>query len=235
VVSDTVSFAVTDGVAVITMDDGKANAVSPALQAGVNSALDSAEEAGLPVVLTGRPGFFSAGFDLKTLAASGQPAVDMLHGGIELAIRLLSHPAPVVVASPGHAIAMGVFLSLCGDYRIGVRGSYRYVANEVAIGMAMPFSTIEILRQRVTPAALARSVLLAEVFAPENAVANGLLDEVVDPDNLMPRAMEVAASFAALDATAHAVSKKRLRAPVIAAMREGLAKDLEGWNKQFLG
>ena len=92
--SDTVSFAVTDGVAVITMDDGKANAVSPALQAGVNSALDSAEEAGLPVVLTGRPGFFSAGFDLKTLAASGQPAVDMLHGGIELAIRLLSHPAP---------------------------------------------------------------------------------------------------------------------------------------------
>jgi enoyl-CoA hydratase len=109
------------------------------------------------------------------------------------------------------------------------------VANEVAIGMAMPFSTIEILRQRVTPAALTRSVLLAEVFTPENAVANGLLDEVVDPDDLMPRAMEVAASFAALDATAHAVSKKRLRAPVIAAMREGLAKDLEGWNKQFLG
>jgi enoyl-CoA hydratase len=129
---------------------------------------------------------------------------------------------------------MGVFLSLCGDYRIGVRGSYRYVANEVAIGMAMPFSTIEILRQRVTTAALTRSVLLAEVFTPENAVANGFLDEVVDPDDLMPRALEFARSTAALDATAHAVSKKRLRAGVLGAMREGLAKDLDGWKKQFL-
>jgi len=233
-VSDSVSYAVVDGVAVITMDDGKANAVSSALQAGVNAALDQAESAGLPVVLTGRAGFFSAGFDLKTLAASGQPAVDMLNGGIELAIRLLSFPTPVVIASPGHAIAMGVFLSLCGDYRIGVRGRYRYVANEVAIGMAMPFSTIEILRQRVTPAALTRSVLLAEVFTPENAVANGFLDEVVDETELMPRALEFAKSTSALDATAHAVSKKRLRAGVLHAMHEGLAKDLDGWKKQFL-
>lgn len=232
--SDTVSYEEADGVAVITMDDGKANAVSSALQSGVNSALDRAEAAGLPVVLTGRAGFFSAGFDLKTLAASGQPAVDMLNGGIELAIRLLSFPTPVVVASPGHAIAMGVFLSLCGDYRIGVRGNYRYVANEVAIGMAMPFSTIEILRQRVTPAALTRSVLLAEVFTPENAVANGFLDEVVEPDDLMPRAIAFAASLAALDGSAHAVSKKRLRAGLLASMNEGLAKDLEGWKKQFL-
>ena len=125
--SDIVSYEVVDGVAVITMDDGKANAVSSALQEGVNNALDRAETDGLAVVLTGRPGFFSAGFDLKTLTASGQPAVDMLNGGIELAIRLLSFPRPVVIASPGHAIAMGVFLSLCGDYRIGVDGPYRYV------------------------------------------------------------------------------------------------------------
>lgn len=232
--SDTVSLTVTDGVAVITMDDGKANAVSLALQAGVSAALDQAEEQKLPVVLTGRAGFFSAGFDLKTLAASGQPAVDMLHGGIDLAIRLLSFPTPVVIASPGHAIAMGVFLSLCGDYRIGVSGRYRYVANEVAIGMAMPFSTIEILRQRVTPAALTRAVLLAEVFTPENAVANGFLDEVVDESELMPRALEFAGSLASLDATAHAVSKKRLRAELLESMRAGLAKDLDGWRKQFL-
>ena len=175
-----------------------------------------------------------AGFDLKTLAAGGQSAVDMLHGGITLAMRLLSHPLPVVVASPGHAIAMGVFLSLCGDYRIGADGPYRYVANEVAIGMAMPFSTIELLRQRVTPAALTRSVLLAEVFTPANAVANGFLEEVVQPDQLMPRALEFAGSLSALDATAHAVSKKRLRAGVLGAMRDGLERDLDGWQKQFL-
>ena len=229
-----VSYAVNDGVAVITMDDGKANAVSLAMQDGLNAALDRAEADGLPVVLTGRTGFFSAGFDLKTLQASGQPAVDMLRGGAELTIRMLTFPLPIVIASPGHAIAMGAFLSLCGDYRIGVSGNFRYVTNEVAIGMAMPFNVIEILRQRVTPAVFNRAALLSEIFTPDNAVAAGFLEEVVEPDALMPRALEYAATLKALDRTAHAVSKKRLRAPVVAAMREGLAKDIEGWNKQFL-
>ncbi|MFN5839920.1 MAG: enoyl-CoA hydratase-related protein, partial [Acidimicrobiaceae bacterium] len=96
--SDIVTYARHGGVGVITMDDGKANAVSLALQSGVNSALDAAEADGVPVVLTGRTGILSAGFDLKTLAASGQPAVDMLNGGLQLSMRLLSFPTPVVVA-----------------------------------------------------------------------------------------------------------------------------------------
>ena len=230
------TLSVRDGVAVVTMDDGKANAVSLTMQEAVNAALDEAERAGLPVVLTGRTGILSAGFDLKTIAAGGQPAVDMLHGGIELAIRLLSFPTPVVVACNGHAIAMGVFLLLSGDWRIGVRGDWRYTANEVAIGMTMPHSTIEILRNRVTPSALNRSVLLAEVFTPDNGVENGFIDSVVDtPDELLPAAIDFARSTSALDAAAHRHSKMRLRAPVLDAMRTGLALDLEGWKKQFLG
>lgn len=230
------TLSVRDGVAVVTMDDGKANAVSLTMQEAVNAALDEAERAGLPVVLTGRTGILSAGFDLKTIAAGGQPAVDMLHGGIELAIRLLSFSTPVVVACNGHAIAMGVFLLLSGDWRIGVRGDWRYTANEVAIGMTMPHSTIEILRNRVTPSALNRSVLLAEVFTPDNGVENGFIDSVVDtPDELLPAAIDFARSTSALDAAAHRHSKMRLRAPVLDAMRTGLALDLEGWKKQFLG
>ncbi|MSV59727.1 MAG: crotonase/enoyl-CoA hydratase family protein, partial [Actinobacteria bacterium] len=190
--TDIVTYVLTDGVAVITMDDGKANAMSLALQQAIHAALDQAERDAAPVVLAGRPGILSAGFDLKTLAASGQPAVDMLNGGLELAIRLLSFPHPVVIACGGHAIAMGVFILLCGDYRIGVRGNFRYTANEVAIGMTMPFSTIEILRQRVTPAALTRSVLLAEIFTPDNAVETGFLDLVVDESELMTTAIEFA-------------------------------------------
>jgi enoyl-CoA hydratase len=97
----------------------------------------------------------------------------------------------------------------------------------------MPYSTIEILRQRVTPAALARSVLLAEVFTPDNAVETGFLDLVVDEADLMPTAIAFAKSTAALNAGAHAASKKRLRADVLDAIREGLAKDAQGWAKQF--
>jgi enoyl-CoA hydratase len=229
-----VTYTLTDGVAVITLDDGKANAVSPTLQASLNAALDQAEKDKAPVVLTGRPGILSAGFDLKILAASGQPAVDMLNGGIELAIRLLSFPTPIIAACPGHAIAMGVFFLESCDYRIGVKGNYRYTANEVAIGMTMPFSTIEILRHRITPAALSRSVLMAEVFTPENAVETGFLDLVVEESELMDTAMNLAKSYLALNMDAHNHSKKRLRAEVITAMRDGLAKDYAGWSKQFL-
>jgi enoyl-CoA hydratase len=229
-----VTYALTDGVAIITMDDGKANAMSLAVQQGIHAALDQAEKDGAPVVLTGRAGILSAGFDLKTLAAGGQGAIEMLNGGIELAIRLLSFPNPVVIACPGHAIAMGVFVLLSADYRIGIKGNYRYTANEVAIGMTMPFSTIEILRQRVTPAALTRSVLLAEVFTPDNAVETGFLDLVVEEAELMPTAIAFAKSTSALNTGAHAASKKRLRADVLAAIRDGLAKDSVGWAKQFV-
>jgi enoyl-CoA hydratase len=227
------TYALTDGIAVITMDDGKANAMSLAMQKDINTALDQAERDGATVILTGRTGILSAGFDLKTLATSGQPAVDMLNGGLELAIRLLSFPTPVVIACGGHAIAMGVFILLCGDYRIGIRGNYRYTANEVAIGMTMPFSTIEILRQRVTPAALSRSVLLAEIFTPENGVETGFVDRVVEESELMSSAVEFAQSLSALNMGAHTASKRRLRANVIEAIREGLEKDYAGWVKQF--
>lgn len=229
------SFEIIDGVALIKLDDGKANALSLPMQQAFNSALDQAQQAKLPVVITGRSGILSAGFDLKTLAASGQPAVEMLNGGIEIALRLLSFETPVVIACGGHAIAMGVFLLQCGDYRIGVAGNFKYSANEVAIGMTMPWSTIEILRQRLTPAALSRAVLLAETFTPTNGVENGLIDRIVTTEaELLPAALEIANSFSALNAVAHAASKNRLRSQVIAAIRDGLAKDYEGWKKLFL-
>ena len=229
------SFEIIDGVALIKLDDGKANALSLPMQQSFNSALDQAQQAKLPVVITGRSGILSAGFDLKTLAAGGQPAVDMLNGGIEIALRLLSFETPVVIACGGHAIAMGVFLLQCGDYRIGVAGNFKYSANEVAIGMTMPWSTIEILRQRLTPAALSRAVLLAETFTPTNGVENGLIDRIVTTESeLLPVALETAKSFSALNAVAHAASKNRLRSQVVAAIRDGLAKDYEGWKKLFL-
>jgi enoyl-CoA hydratase len=230
------SFEIIDDVAVVKLDDGKANALSLPMQQAFNTALDQAQAAKIPVVITGRSGILSAGFDLKTLEASGQPAVDMLNGGIEIALRLLSFETPVVIACGGHAIAMGVFLLQCGDYRIGVAGNFKYSANEVAIGMTMPWSTIEILRQRLTPAALSRAVLLAETFTPSNGVENGLIDRVVSTEaELLPVALETAKSFAALNVAAHNASKSRLRDQVVATIREGLAKDYEGWKKLFLG
>ncbi len=159
----------------ITMDDGKANVLSPAMQSEIHEALDRADAEQAIVVLTGRDGCFSGGFDLAVLRSGGSEASAMLRGGFDLAERILTFPRPVIAACTGHAIAMGVFLLLSADYRIGAEGTYKITANEVAIGMTLPRSAIEILRQRLTPAAFTRASILAEVFSPINAVDCGLL------------------------------------------------------------
>ena len=133
-----VSYHCDDAIATITIDDGKVNALSLAVLAELNAALDQAERDGAVVILAGRDGVFSAGFDLPVLRGGGPDARAMLRAGFELAARLLAFPRPVVIACTGHAVAMGVFLLLCGDYRVGATGPYKITANEVAIGLTMP-------------------------------------------------------------------------------------------------
>ena len=220
-----VSYQLTEGIATIAMDDGKANALSLAMLSAVNEALDRALTDEAIVVLTGRPGIFSGGFDLKVLSAGGPDAGLMLEQGFLLALRLLEHPFPVVIACNGHAVAMGSFLLLSGDYRIGVEGPYRLVANEVAIGLTMPWAAIEICRQRLAPACFNRAVILAESFTPSDGVAAGFLDRVVDGADLLETATSIADQFSGLDQHAHATTKAQARAFAIEAIRNGLSVD----------
>ncbi len=212
-------------VATITLDDGKVNVMSAVMQTQINVALDRAQADGLVVVLTGRDGVLSAGFDLHTLRAGGDGASAMLLGGFELSARMLSFPLPIVIACTGHALAMGAFLLLSGDYRIGAHGAYKLAANEVAIGLTMPYTAIEILRQRLTPAAFIRATTLAETFGPHNAVEVGLLDQVVDASALLATARDIAAASARLDLAAHAASKLRARASTLTAIRQAIVAD----------
>ena len=220
-----VTYGLRDSVATITMDDGKVNALSLAMLSELGAALDRATADRAVVVLTGREGVFSAGFDLPVLRAGGMEAAKLLHNGFDLAARLLSFPTPVLVACPGHAVAMGVFLVLSGDYRIGARGPYKLTANEVAIGMTVPLAAVEICRQRLTPACFNRAVVIAEVFSPENAIAAGFLDRVVPAAELAEAAAEAAAGLARLDLDAHAATKLRTRRLAGTALREAIDAD----------
>ena len=211
-------------VATITLDDGKANALSPSMQAAINAALDQALADEAVVILSGRPGVFSGGFDLGLLGTGGAEAITMLRGGFELAHRVLSFPRPVIAACTGHAVAMGAFLLLSTDHRVGAAGPFRIVANEVAIGLTMPHSALAILRSRLSPACFDRAVLLSEIFEPASAVAAGFLDQIVPPDEVLAVATEVAAGAAKLDARAHASTKRRAHAATLAAVEEGLAE-----------
>lgn len=220
-----VRYVLSDGIAQITMDDGKANALSPSMLDGLNNALDHAMAAEAAVLLAGRPGVFSAGFDLGVLQAGGPEAADMIVAGFNLAERLLHFPRPVVIACSGHAVAMGVFLLLSGDYRVGAIGEFRFTANEVAIGLTMPRAAVEVLRQRLTPAAFSRAVGLSEVFGGEGAVAAGFLDVLVPREEVPDLAWDAVRRFAALPAEAHAASKLRARAATLRALREAIELD----------
>jgi enoyl-CoA hydratase len=224
--SELLRYELHDSIATIVMDDGRVNALSVTMLQSIDAAFGRAKGDGaLAVVFCGRDGRFSGGFELATLRAGGPDAFAMLRGGFELAEKILSFPRPVVIACTGHAIAMGVFLLLSGDYRIGAAGDFKIHANEVAIGLPMPRSAVEICRQRLTPAHFNRAVNLAEAYTPEEAVAAGFLDWVVPPAEVRSAAQAKAAELAKLNMAAHEVSKQRVREGALEALRAAIRID----------
>jgi enoyl-CoA hydratase len=220
-----VRYEVADSIARITMDDGKVNALSPAMLTELSQALTRAEADAAVVVLAGRDGVFSAGFDLPVLRAGGPESVSMLRAGFDLAERILGFRMPVVIACTGHAIAMGVFLLLCGDYRVGAAGPYKITANEVAIGVTMPRAAVEICRQRLSPAHFNRATILAEVFPPDKAVDAGFLDRLADAGDVGDVALSAAGAIGKLDMASYAATKVRARGQAIAALRAAIETD----------
>ena len=215
-----------DGVATIRIDDGKRNALAPGVLREIYAAFDKAEADEAIVILTGREGVFSAGFDLKVMKKGGSSAIGMLRLGYGLPARILRYPYPVIAACPGHSLAMGVFLMLSADYIIGSRGDFKIAANEVAIGMTMPRVAAAVLRNRLDPAAFQRAVTVSQFFSVDAALEAGFFDEVVYPVDLMARANEQAELFKQLDTHAHTVSNRRIRAALVRRLRIGAPLDL---------
>jgi len=226
--SELVSITPEEHYTLITMDDGKANALGFDMLAQVNAALDRAQEAGKVVVLTGRPGRFSAGFDLSVMGQGGDAMIDLLRQGAMLSQRLLSFDTPVLLAVSGHALAMGALLLLSADYRVGVLGNYKIGLNEVAIGMTLPLFGVELARARLDNAHVDTAVGLARVYDPAGAAGVGFLDEAVEEQALSAQAAAVAGQLAALDMEAHKNTKARVRAPLNVALQAALEQELPG-------
>ena len=213
-----------DEVTVVHFDDGKANAFSGASLAALNAGLDRAEKEARSVVLAGRPGRFSGGFDLSVMRGGDGAAVrTLVRAGADLVLRLYDFPQPVVIACTGHAVAMGAVLLLGADLRIGTAGDFKLGLNEVAIRMTLPDFAIELARDRLSPRHLQRATGLAELYTPEGAVEAGFLDRVVAADALLETAVESARGLASLDPQAHRATKRRLRANTLERLRRSLA------------
>ena len=203
-------------VAEITFDDGKANAINPDWMTELTAALDEAEDRAGAIVLSGRHGIFSGGFDLKWLAANGlEKSGELLDQASRLLVRVYGGPKPVVAACTGHAIAMGAFLLLACDTRIAATGDFRFGANETANNMILPAFGIALPRARLDNRRLVSAIIQAELFAPEDALAIGYVDRLVAQEAVVPMALETAARLAALPGAAYAANKRKLHQDTI--------------------
>ena len=216
-----------DEVALVTLDDGKANALSLPMIAALGAALDRARSEAKAVVLTGRPGRFSAGFDLKVMLTGAAAVRELVGAGGELLLRLYEHPQPLVIACTGHALAAGALLVATGDTRIGVLGDFKLGLNEVSNGMPVPILAHELARDRLDPRELTASVLQAKIYGPEEAVRAGWLDRAVLPEELEAHAIAEARRLAELPAKAYAMTKRSLRRVMITEVRATMQLNLE--------
>ena len=223
--SDLIAYHLEDGIATLTLSNGKVNAISPDVITAFNAALDQAEQDRAVVIITGQPGILSGGYDLKVMTASPEQAIELVRQGSTLARRMLAHPFPVVIACSGHAVAKGAFLLLSVDYRIGVEGPFSIGLNEVQIGMTMHHAGIELARDRLRKSAFHRSVINGEMFTPLTAVDAGFLDKVVKPDELQAAALEAARQLKKINMRAHRNTKLKVRKELLETLDKAIEED----------
>jgi len=224
-----VTYEIQDNVAVVTFDDGKANVYTHEALAELSAALDraQADPVANAVLLVGRPGRFSAGFDLATMTESPEAMRGLVKAGGEFVARLLMEPLPVVAACTGHALAAGALVLLAADHRIGVEGDFRIGLNEVSIGMALPAWAVELAAYRIPPSRLDWSAVLGQTCSPTEALGAGFLDRVVPPADLESAARDAAAGLSKLRRSAVSGTKARARGELVRRMMDGIDEDLE--------
>jgi enoyl-CoA hydratase len=224
--SASVAYALEGAVAVIRLDDGKANALSHDVLDGVHAALDRAEQEARGVVIAGRDGRFSAGFHLPTMTAGTAEMQGLVTAGAELLLRIYLFPLPVVVACTGHALAAGALVVLVGDTRVGAEGDFKIGLNEVAIGMQLPVFAVELARDRLSKRHFTAATMQARIYDPAGAVDAGFLDGVVPADEVLAAATAEAARLAELRTGAYAETKVRARTTTVDFVRATLADDM---------
>ena len=223
-----VSYKSEENYAIITINNGKANAISHEVIEGLSLSLDKAEQENKVVILTGEGGIFSGGFDLKVMTKSPESALELVTKGSKLSLRMLSFPQPIIIACNGHAIAKGAFLLLSADYRIGLEGDFKIGLNEVAIGMTMHYAGIAIAKARLSEVYLNRSVNNAEIYSSKDAVKAGFLDVIVPENQLIPTAIKVAEMSAKLNKKAHEETKLKVRKQHLLDLENAIELDLKG-------
>ena len=225
--TDAVTVSTSGAVTVVTLDDGKANALNHEVIDALRTALRDAENNSGAMVLAGRPNRFSGGFDLSIMTSGADAAMPLLQAGADLAIEIYTSRIPVVVACTGHAVAMGAILLMSADLRVGTEGEFKIGMNEVAIGMPVPNFAMGLARDRLSTRWFVRAIQHAHLFDPVTAIDAGYLDEVASADAVVDTAVARAEDLATnLRPAAFQLTRDIMRAGVAEDLRAGIALDM---------
>jgi enoyl-CoA hydratase len=216
-----------DGICVLRIDHGKPNSISKAVADELMSSLDEAEKSADAIVLLGKPGMFSGGFDLPTMKEGPVATRAMLKAGATLLMSIYNHPKPVVIGCGGHAIAMGAFIAMAGDERIGAEGDFKIGMNETAIGMTLPTFALELARVRLSKRHFDRALVHSTIYDPAGAVEAGILDRLVSPDRLEAECLEAATRLASLKQPAFRNNKRLAHAETVDLILSTLDENLD--------
>jgi enoyl-CoA hydratase len=213
-------------IAVVKLVHGKANALDIELCEAIAARFKQIETSSArAVVLTGQGRMFSAGVDLPRLAAGGPDYVRKFLPALhKLYETIFYHPKPVLAAVNGHAIAGGCVLACCADKRIAARDGGRIGVTELLVGVPFPAMAFEVMRFATAPQYFPDVIMSGATFTTGDALTRGLVDEIVEPDALMSRAIAAAQTLAALPPKTFAMTKRQIRQPATDAM----AKDAAG-------
>ena len=224
-----VQYEVRDRVAHVTISNGKANALSPDVLAELANALTRAEDAGEAEVgallVTGRPGMFSGGFDLDVMRSGAEAAGRLVTDGGELFARMYGSPVPVLVACSGHAIAAACLLMMGADIRIGARGEFRLGLIETQLGMVLPRWAVELSEERLARRHFQDATVGAKIYDPDGAVEAGFLDWVVPAEALADAATAEARRWADLPRSAYRGQVRMCRGERLGRLADAIAAD----------
>ena len=214
-----IELAEQNGVTVLRLAHGKVNAMSMEFCEALTARFAEIPPA-RAVVMTATGRTFSAGVDLVRLLEGGAPYVrKFLPVLSNMFATVFSHPAPVVAAINGHAIAGGCVLACAADKRLMARNGGRIGVTELLVGVPFPPAAMEIMRCAIASQFFAEAILSGATYTPDEAVARGFVHDVVEPQALLENAVAAANALAALPPKAFALTKRQIRAPALERMQ----------------
>lgn len=214
----TMEYTLENNIATLHFDDGKVNAVGHQFIDDMYEGLDKAQAEAGAVMIAGKEGIFSAGFDLKELQKGEKELTALVNRGFKLLTRLFSHPQPTIAVCDGHAAGMGAFLLLAADTRVGSTGDYKVNLPETSIGMQFHETLTALIHARVDCRYQTMTMVQSQPLTPEMAVKAGFLDIVVPQEELLAQATGYAQGLAGLPAEFYKINKLDLRSGPLSNM-----------------